>query len=156
VDESKKYTQTNSQNQRYNPKILRAHDIFPPTNEKSTQSPNDISEPTNIVEINHIKKLQNTEPLHPNASHRQKTEKKEHIQSKIPKFDLANEIMAEHRKRIAKKRMGPADQITPPQSNTKEDSASKVTEMTLPENAETDKIITQIVARDIEWLYNHS
>lgn len=72
--------------------------------------------------------------------------------TKVPKFDLAEEIMAEHRKIIAEKRKSPNQKIEPlrpiekskEQIDTKGSSISKTTK--------ENQIIRDIVARDIERL----
>ena len=80
-------------------------------------------------------------------------EKKRHReQSEIPKFDLAEEIMAEHRKVTSKRRRSPQE-ITDAQKQTaKPETARHAIRHfeTIP--LEQIQIIREIVARDIERL----
>ena len=78
-------------------------------------------------------------------------EKKE--KAEIPKFDLAEEIMAEQRKITAVKRKAPGkkteDQRAEPQA---EPVGYTTIEQPVPTPPEQDQIIAEIVARDIERL----
>ena len=69
----------------------------------------------------------------------------------IPKFDLAKQIMAEHRKKTAIKRKGPAKNAKPPK---KQHPAELIPRNVKPGPivSGTQQIIAEIVARDIENL----
>ena len=69
----------------------------------------------------------------------------------IPKFDLAKQIMAEHRKITAVKRKGPAKNAKP---SKKKHPAELITRNVKPRPivSEPQQIIAEIVARDIENL----
>lgn len=69
----------------------------------------------------------------------------------IPKFDLAEQIMAEHRKITAIRRKGPGKKAKPPK---KLHPAESITRNVKPRPivSEPGQIIADIVARDIEKL----
>ena len=71
--------------------------------------------------------------------------------NEIPKFDLAKQIMAEHRKITAVKRKGPAKNAKP---SKKMHPAELITRNVKPGPviSEPQQIIAEIVARDIENL----
>jgi hypothetical protein len=68
----------------------------------------------------------------------------------IPIFDLAEEIMAEHRKITSIKRKSPT--IEPFKNTDSYRKKEDILNGDIAEAAEMDKIITEIVARDIEKL----
>jgi hypothetical protein len=71
--------------------------------------------------------------------------------NEIPKFDLAKQIMAEHRKVTAVRRKGPAKNAKlPKRQHPAELIARKVTPESIVSGP--DRIIAEIVARDIENL----
>ena len=71
--------------------------------------------------------------------------------NEIPKFDLAKQIMAEHRKITAVKRQGPAKNAKP---SKRKHPAELITRNVKPRPiiSEPQQIIAEIVARDIENL----
>jgi len=69
----------------------------------------------------------------------------------IPKFDLAKQIMAEHRKITAVRRKGPAKNAKPPKKQHPAELISRNVEMG-PFVSGPEQIIAEIVARDIENL----
>lgn len=68
----------------------------------------------------------------------------------IPKFDLAEQIMAEQRKISAVRRKGPGKRVKKAKPPIAESSVRVVEEP--PIHLEQDKIIAEIVARDINNL----
>lgn len=68
----------------------------------------------------------------------------------IPTFELAEEIMAEHRKLTSTKRKSPA--IEPLRGTDNKERENNISSWDITETPEMDKIITEIVARDIERL----
>ena len=70
----------------------------------------------------------------------------------IPKFDLAEDIMAEQRKVTAIKRKAPNKKNEFQSQEPEVESTSYTIEQPAPALSEQDKIITEIVARDIERL----
>ena len=71
--------------------------------------------------------------------------------SDIPKFDLAEQIMAEHRKITAIRRKGPAKKANPPKKLHPAESIARNVKPR-PIVSEPGHIIAEIVARDIEKL----
>ena len=71
--------------------------------------------------------------------------------NEIPKFDLADQIMAEHRKNTSIRRKGPAKKTKPPK---KKHPAELIARQVAPRPiiSEPQQIIAEIVARDIENL----
>ena len=71
--------------------------------------------------------------------------------NEIPKFDLADQIMAEHRKNTSIRRKGPAKKAKPPQ---KKHPAELIARNVMPGPIVSgpQQIIAEIVARDIENL----
>jgi len=69
--------------------------------------------------------------------------------NEIPKFDLAKQIMAEHRKITAVKRKGPAKKARPPK---KLHPAELIARKPRPILLGPEQVIAEIVARDIENL----
>ena len=73
----------------------------------------------------------------------------QHAKHEIPKFDLAEEIMAEQRRITAVKRRAPAKKTEAQRSEPQAQPVGYTTEQPL---SEQEKIIAEIVARDIEKL----
>ncbi len=122
--------------------ILRARDVIPPHDDATPKNPatqnNAINEDTSPIPIEEIPP---TAPLPRPVVSINKKEEAETLQEKseIPSFDLAEEIMAEQRKITAIRRKAPGkktDNIEQPTSAL----------------SEQEKIIAEIVARDIERL----
>jgi len=120
--------------------ILRARDIIPPHKQKTPQKPQsqktgeDATESADTAEIS--------------------TRKAETLQEKpeIPRFNLAEEIMAEQRKITAIKRKAPAKKIEAERSESQAEAAGHTIGQPAPGQPEQDRIIAEIVARDIERL----
>ena len=69
----------------------------------------------------------------------------------IPKFDLAEQIMSEHRKNASVKRKGPARKVQPSKREPKLELVNRaVVPHAMPPGRE--RVIADIVARDIERL----
>ena len=71
--------------------------------------------------------------------------------NEIPKFDLADQIMAEHRKITAIRRKGPGKKANPPKKLHPAESIARNVKPG-PIVSEPGQIIAEIVARDIEKL----
>jgi hypothetical protein len=71
--------------------------------------------------------------------------------SDIPKFDLAEQIMAEHRKNTAIRRKGPGKKLKAPKKPHPAESIARKVKPG-PIVSEPGQIIAEIVARDIEKL----
>ncbi len=77
----------------------------------------------------------------------------EQKEAKIPRFDLAEEIMAEQRKITAVKRKAPGKKNEAQKSEPQAEPVGYTTiEQPAPTLLEQDRIIAEIVARDIESL----
>ena len=72
----------------------------------------------------------------------------------IPHFDLADEIMAEHRKLTAVKRKAPGKNNAAQKTKAKVVQGKYYTESPPPSSLYNRQIIAEIVARDIEKLYH--
>ncbi len=72
--------------------------------------------------------------------------------SEIPKFNLAEEIMAEHRKITAIRRKGPGEKEVAQQQEQEAEPGGDTTGQPKPALSEQKQIIAKIVARDIESL----
>lgn len=142
--------------------ILRASDIIPGTSapyKKKTTSGKDIPvssekkktarEDTGSIPIETILP-EKPAPLPIEKLNR--TEKAKQERAEIPKFDLAEEIMAEQRKITAIKRKAPGQKVETHCQRPKVEAVSRAIERQIPESSEQDRIITEIVARDIERL----
>jgi len=72
-------------------------------------------------------------------------------EAKIPRFDLAEEIMAEQRKIAATKRKAPGKKTEAQRSEPQAEPVGYTTiEPPTPTSPEQDRIIAEIVARDIK------
>jgi hypothetical protein len=69
----------------------------------------------------------------------------------IPKFDLAEQIMAEQRKNSSVKRKGPADKVDPGQRHPRSHPAGQAMQPHIDAVGQ-EQVIADIVARDIERL----
>jgi len=69
----------------------------------------------------------------------------------VPKFDLAEQIMAEQRKNASVRRKGPARKVQPATQRPEFDPVSHVM-MSQPVSFGQEQVIADIVARDIERL----
>ena len=70
----------------------------------------------------------------------------------IPRFDLAEEIMAEQRKITAIRRKAPGKKFEAQPERPQAKPIDYTIELSIPWQAEQDRIIAEIVARDIEEL----
>ncbi len=114
------------------PKVLRINDIIPPFDKKPQKSQPDKAASMPIMSAAPVAK--------------------EEIKADVPKFNLAEDIMAEQRRLSANKRVAPIGKI-PIQQITSKGAAGRAMEMPIPEDTEIDEIITQIVSKDLERLY---
>ena len=72
--------------------------------------------------------------------------------SEIPKFDLAEEIMAEHRRITAIRRRAPGEKDEAQRQEREAESAGHTIGQPSPALSEQEQIIAEIVRRDIERL----
>ena len=73
-------------------------------------------------------------------------------ESEIPKFDLAEEIMAEQRKVTSARRKAPGKTVEAGKQEQEAESVDYIVEQPTPMALERQQIIAEIVARDIEKL----
>jgi hypothetical protein len=76
----------------------------------------------------------------------------EQKQIEVPRFDLAEEIMAEQRKITAVKRQGPGKKTTVEKVRPQAERLGLTIEPPMLASPEEDRIIAEIVARDIDRL----
>ncbi len=79
-------------------------------------------------------------------------EGKEQKKAEIPRFNLAENIMAEHRRITAIRRKAPGEKTETKYQHLKAKSIGYTIKQQRPALSEQEKIITEIVARDIERL----
>jgi hypothetical protein len=91
--------------------------------------------------------------IKPNKDTAAKSGNNEQEKPEIPSFDLAEDIMAEQRKITAIRRKAPGKKIEAQQSEHQAQPADNTIEQPTQAMSEREKIIAEIVARDIERLY---
>lgn len=125
--------------------ILRARDIVPPYKKETRQEPKSqkIGENTTQAQVEQIKTAKATS-AGPGDSEQVKTE--------IPRFDLAEKIMAEQRKITAVRRKAPGEKTVAQGQEPQVESVGYIVGQPTPALSEQERIITEIVARDIEQL----
>lgn len=150
--------------------ILRARNIIPPHDNTTQKNPvtqnstretaqssdaTEIStyEDTNSIPIETIPAKETT-PLPRSVVSVNKKEEAETSEEtpEIPSFDLAEEIMAEQRKITAIRRKAPGQKTEAQRSEPQAQPADYTIEQPTPTLSEQEKIIAEIVARDIERL----
>jgi hypothetical protein len=123
--------------------VIRAQDIVPPyNNEKHREQ--DLKETTPSLSANCSQRID-----------RAAAEPADIVQeaSEIPKFDLAEQIMAEQRKVTAIRRKAPGKKTKTPDRRPRIQSTGCAIKQPPPTSLEKGIIIAEIVARDIEKLY---
>ena len=145
--------------------ILHSRKIVPLHKEKTHPEPTAKKDTTSKIEL---KTTKNSEKKTPSSQDGKRltlediiplsaeTERKP-LQNDIPSFDLAEEIMAEHRKIISTKRKSPGQksdtQIEPKSQQIEPQPVSRpIISQLEPVLPIPDQIIAEIVARDIERL----
>lgn len=127
--------------------ILRAADIIPPYDEKPDTVPESEDKGETSSRLADISE-------NPKQSVDKQTEMgpSEQQDIQIPKFDLAEEIMAEQRKITAEKRKSPGKKADIQPERPKPKSIQRHGRQTVMALPQREKIIEEIVARDIERL----
>lgn len=133
--------------------ILRARDIMPPykkTGENTTR-PADATEISAEKEKTHHKDTTETlaNQIKPGKEKQAEPANRQQEKSEIPRFDLAEEIMAEQRKISAIRRKAPGKTI----ETQKEEPVGYIIGQPTPIQPYQEQIIAEIVARDIESLF---
>jgi hypothetical protein len=143
--------------------ILRARNMIPPRDNSSQKNPEEqnssdaaeISTNYNAVSIPIEKMPPAKEASHlpkPAVSVNKKEEGTSEETSEIPKFDLAEEIMAEQRRITAIRRKAPGPKTGAQGLKPEVQPVDHIIEEPKPALSEQEKIIAEIVAKDIERL----
>jgi len=151
--------------------ILRARDIIPgppPQEKKTHQEPNSQSDEKKTfpsAAAGETSVEDRTKPVGgiiPEAQAEQITPGKdipteptdtEQAKNEIPKFDLAEEIMAEQRKITSIKRIAPGKKVEIQSQEPEVELIGHTIEQPTPALSEQEQIVAEIVTRDIERLY---
>lgn len=128
--------------------ILRARDIIPGKPKPSATDQPDKKQTPPPQEIEHKDAESGPEEVQNEDTAVAESAEQE---PEIPQFDLAQDILAEQRKAAAVRRKGPAGQAKAEGKGPQARLDAHVVEPPPPE-PEADRIITEIVARDIERL----
>jgi len=119
--------------------------------ENNKQTDADIPQPK--ADILRARDIIPDSPKHNEADSAPPPLRAEQEEAKIPRFDLAEEIMAEQRKIAAIKRKAPGKKNKAERLEPQAEPAGYTTiEPPTPASPEQDRIIAEIVARDIERL----
>jgi hypothetical protein len=150
--------------------ILRARNIIPPhddTTQKNPVTQNSAVEITQLSDAAEISTHKNTGPIPietmpakeipPLPKPAESVSKKEETETpeetpEIPSFDLAEEIMAEQRRITAIRRKAPGQKTEAQRLKPETQIVDHIIEQPKPLLSEQEKIIAEIVARDIERL----
>jgi len=143
--------------------VLRARDIMPPykkkaEEDKSQRTGENTARPPDALETTTDK--EKIEHIGPAGEKPVRAAEAEQQRSEIPRFDLAEEIMAEQRKVSATRRKAPGKTFEAQKAELEVESAPPVrdgrgpagyaTWWSTPAQAHQQQIIAEIVARDIE------
>jgi hypothetical protein len=131
--------------------ILRARDIMPGTappykKEETHQKPKSQNDSENTT------RLADAAPILAEEEKPAESVSKQQEKTEIPRFDLAEEIMAEQRKITAIRRKAPGKKFEAQPERPQTKPVGYGIERSIPWQAEQDQIIAEIVARDIEKL----
>jgi len=171
VDKDRSSEQTDADILRCRADILRARDVMPPYDEKAREStdsqytdkdtnrsaaiaetptanPPKVCEDAAPIPIETVEHKTAESPMVTTVNH-EPAVTNQHEKHEIPKFDLAEEIMAEQRRITAIKRKAPGKKTEAQRSEPQAQPVGYTTEQPL---SEQEKIIAEIVARDIEKL----
>ncbi|MHC4658620.1 MAG: hypothetical protein ACYS83_05500 [Planctomycetota bacterium] len=124
--------------------VVRARDIMPPYKKKTSQEPKS-QETSESATAAADKPSEKEETAHKDTPATQLAAvAAQQTKSEIPRFDLAEEIMAEQRKISAVRRKAPGER-----EELKAEPADSTVVKPAPRLSYEDKIIAEIVARDI-------
>ncbi|MHC4158292.1 MAG: hypothetical protein ACYSSO_04350 [Planctomycetota bacterium] len=143
--------------------ILRARDIVPPYKKKtkkqrkSQKKDEDTSNPANIAEPSTEKEKTTRKdagpiPIETTVPKKTRPPSAKQEEAEIPRFDLAEEIMAEQRKITSIRRKSPGKKAEAKRKHLQAKPVSYTIKQLTPEQAEQNRIIAEVVARDIERL----
>jgi hypothetical protein len=139
--------------------ILRARDIMPPSSQHADKNATPAAAAKSLT-ANHAKVCEDVAPIPIEATkppmmttvNHKPTVTSQHDKHEIPKFDLAEDIMAEQRKITAIKRKAPAKRIEAVSVPSATGSTVPTGLLQWPKSPAQEQIIADIVARDIEKL----
>ena len=131
--------------------IFRARDIMPgntpPYKEETRQKPKPQNDSENTT------RSADAAPIPAEKEKSVESVSTQQEKMEIPRFDLAEEIMAEQRKITAIRRKAPGKKFEAQPERLQAKPVGYTIERSIPWQAEQDRIIAEIVARDIEELY---
>jgi hypothetical protein len=130
--------------------VLRARDIMPPYKKKTHEEPKTPKDGESTIsptaETESVEMKEDTMRAPEGDAEVQQAE------SEIPRFDLAEKIMAEQRRITAIRRKAPGKQIERGTEKPADVPAGHIVGQPISTESYEDKIIADIVARDIERL----
>jgi len=145
--------------------VLRGRDIIPSYKNRTGQEPDSQQTGTNVplppaeaevsVEQEHGQgnvpevRVEQIKPAEDISAEAAKTEQQKR---EIPRFDLAEDIMAEHRRITAIRRKAPGEKDEAQRQEQEAESAGHTIGQPSPALSEQEQIIAEIVRRDIERL----
>jgi len=146
--------------------ILRARDITTEykkgtRQESKPQKEDNMTNPANVAERPELEELPPSQNDIPEVRTGQiklsedtpdVPEEDEQVQAEIPRFDLAQEIMAEQRKITAIKRKAPSQKSEARKAEPQVGPVGHTIGLPMPVLSEQERIVAEIVARDIERL----
>lgn len=135
--------------------ILRAHDILPPykktsQEDKLEETGKDTGRSAGAAETTNDKEKTNN--IKPSQEKSAEAIKAQQGKSEIPRFDLAEDIMAEHRKITAIRRKAPGRRMEARKASLEAEPVGYTMGWPAPAEPYQQQIIAEIVARDIERL----
>ena len=132
--------------------ILRARDIMPPykkTGENATRSDDEVEGTAKEEKIRHKDTTETqANQIKPGKEKQAEPVRAQQEKNEIPRFDLAEDIMAEQRKISAIRRKAPVKTI----ETQKEEPVGYTIGQPIPAQPYQQQVIAEIVARDIERL----
>ena len=131
VSEAENNERIDTGNLQHKEDVLRSSDIIPPFNKQ----------------LHKVSISQNSGEC---------TENAEPKKNEIPKFDLAEQILAEQRKTTAIRRKAPGGKSAVQAAESQNKTTSRTGEMQTPPLSEQQQIIAEIVEKDIERLCRSS
>lgn len=141
--------------------ILRARGTKPPHKNKTGQEPktqetNENTTPSTVAaesaEEEKTRRKDTTEQIKPGKEKLVESASAQQEKTEIPRFDLAEEIMAEQRKIIAIKRKAPGERKEAQSQELKAEPTGYSIEQPTPAQSYQEQIVAEIVTRDIERL----
>jgi hypothetical protein len=133
--------------------VLRARNITPPSKKETKPEPK-TQETSESATAAADKPSEKEETAHKDTPATQpEAVAAQQAKSEIPRFDLAEEIMAEQRKISAIRRKAPGKKMEAESRELKAEPADGTVEQPTPVQSYEQQIIAEIVSRDIERFY---